>query len=188
MFGQAMAFHLSLWYSKADLARRVGIFISAGSVAGAFGGLIAFGVQHIENSPIKQWRILFLIEGCPSVVLALAVALFMPSRPDRSRLLSGAQKELCMARLSAENSVDSRRGIDWAGVKRTVTDWKTYVVSAGYSCLNLGLGSVGGFLPTIIKGLGYSNAKVCTTIIWKRDFADATNRPNCSPFLHMLLP
>lgn len=27
-----------------------------------------------------------------------------------------------------------------------------------YSCMNLGLGSVGGFLPTIIKGLGYSNA------------------------------
>lgn len=27
-----------------------------------------------------------------------------------------------------------------------------------YSCMNLGLGSVGGFLPTIIKNLGYSNA------------------------------
>jgi hypothetical protein len=33
--GQAMAFYLSLFYSKVDLARRVGIFISAGSVAGA---------------------------------------------------------------------------------------------------------------------------------------------------------
>jgi hypothetical protein len=160
MFGQAMAFHLSLWYSKADLARRVGIFISAGSVAGAFGGLIAFGVQHIKSSAIKQWRILFLIEGCPSVVLAIAVALFMPTRPEKSKLLTGAQRELCLARLNAENNVDNRRGIDWAGVRRSLTDWKTYVVSVGYSCLNLGLGSVGGFLPTIIKGLGYSNAKV----------------------------
>jgi MFS family permease len=164
MFGQAMAFHLSLWYSKADLARRVGIFISAGSVAGAFGGLIAFGVQHIKHSAIKQWRILFLIEGCPSVLLAIAVALLMPSRPERSRLLSGDQKALCMARLSAENSVDSRLGIDWRGVKRTLTDWKTYVVSVGYSCLNLGLGSVGGFLPTIIKGLGYTNAQASVTL------------------------
>ena len=55
MFGQAMAFHLSLWYSKADLARRVGIFISAGSVAGAFGGLIAFGVQHIKSSAAGRY-------------------------------------------------------------------------------------------------------------------------------------
>jgi hypothetical protein len=84
----------------------------------------------------------------------------MPSRPETSRLLTASQRELCLARLSAENSTDARRGIDWAGVKRTMTDWKTYVVSAGYSCLNLGLGSVGGFLPTIIKGLGYTNAQV----------------------------
>jgi hypothetical protein len=49
-------------------------------------------------------------------------------------------------------------------------DWKTYVVSIAYavipkadsrySCMNLTLGSVGGFLPTIIKGLGKSNADV----------------------------
>lgn len=174
MFGQAMAFHLSLWYTKRDLAKRVGLFISAGSLSGAFGGLIAFGVQHIKKSPIAQWRILFLIEGCPSVLLAICVALFMPSRPDRSRLLNEEQRTLCLTRLNAENSVDDRPGIDWKGVRRTMTDWKTYVVSVGYvgrqsaydsvanfqSCLNLGLGSVGGFLPTIIKGLGYSNAKV----------------------------
>lgn len=132
MFGQAMAFHLSLWYTKRDLAKRVGLFISAGSVSGAFGGLIAFGVQHIKSSSIQQWRILFLIEGCPSVLLAICVALFMPSRPDKSRLLNEEQRLLCLTRLNAENSVDDRPGIDWKGVKRTMTDWKTYVVSVGY--------------------------------------------------------
>lgn len=132
MFGQAMAFHLSLWYTKRDLAKRVGLFISAGSLSGAFGGLIAFGVQHIKNTPIAQWRILFLIEGCPSVLLAICVALFMPSRPESSRLLNSEQKSLCIARLMAENSTDDRPGIDWNGVRRTFTDWKTYVVSVGY--------------------------------------------------------
>ena len=160
MFGQAMAFHLSLWYTKTDLAKRVGLFISAGALSGAFGGLIAFGVNSIKRAGIDRWRILFLIEGCPSVLLAICVALFMPSRPDKSRLLTEDERTLCLTRLNAENSVDNRPGIDWRGVRRTFTDWKTYVVSIGYSCLNLGLGSVGGFLPTIIKGLGYTNAQV----------------------------
>lgn len=31
------------------------------AVAGAFGGLIAFGVQHI-NSSVSNWRLLFIIE------------------------------------------------------------------------------------------------------------------------------
>jgi hypothetical protein len=43
MFGQAVALTCSYWYTKTELAKRVGIFISAGSLAGAFGGLIAFG-------------------------------------------------------------------------------------------------------------------------------------------------
>ena len=31
------------------------------AVAGAFGGLIAFGVQHIQ-SHVPDWRILFIVE------------------------------------------------------------------------------------------------------------------------------
>lgn len=33
-FAQAMAFYLSLWYTKHDLAKRVGIWVSAGAIAG----------------------------------------------------------------------------------------------------------------------------------------------------------
>lgn len=73
MFGQAMAFHLSLWYTKQDLAKRVGLFISAGALSGAFGGLISYGVSSIQHSSIVQWRILFLIEGCVSG---------LPSQPE----------------------------------------------------------------------------------------------------------
>jgi MFS family permease len=160
MFGQAMAFHLSLWYTKRDLAKRIGLFISAGALSGAFGGLISFGVNSIKNPKIDSWRILFLIEGCPSLLLAICVALFMPSRPETSRLLDQDQRTLCLTRLNEDNTQEQSLGIDWKGVKRCLTDWKTYVISIGYSCMNLGLGSVGGFLPTIIKGLGYSNARV----------------------------
>lgn len=60
MFGQAVALTCSFWYTKKEMAKRVGIFICAGSLAGAFGGLIAFGVQKIPNAPIALWRILFL--------------------------------------------------------------------------------------------------------------------------------
>ncbi|GFZ45527.1 hypothetical protein JCM24511_03253 [Saitozyma sp. JCM 24511] len=158
-FGQAMAFHLSLWYTKHDLAKRVGLFISAGALSGAFGGLISFGVSSIQNSAIAQWRILFLIEGVPSLVLAICTALFMPGRPETSKYLNENERTLCLTRLNRDVTSDGRLGIQWAGVRRCLTDWKVYVISIAYSCMNLGLGSVGGFLPTIIKGFGYTNAK-----------------------------
>ncbi|WVO16886.1 hypothetical protein L204_104572 [Cryptococcus depauperatus] len=159
MFGQAMALHLSFWYTKSDLAKRVGLFISAGAVSGAFGGLISFGVSNIKHASIEQWRILFLIEGCPSILLAICVFLFLPNKPQISKYLNEEERTIALTRLNAENNVEADTGIDWRGVKRSLTDWKTYTVSIAYSCMNLTLGSVSGFLPTIIKGFGYTNAR-----------------------------
>ncbi|WWD17699.1 hypothetical protein CI109_102140 [Kwoniella shandongensis] len=159
MFGQAMGLHLSYWYTKRDLAKRIGLFISAGALSGAFAGLISFGVSNIRNAPLPQWRILFLIEGCPSMLLAICVFFFLPSKPEKSRYLTEEERTICLTRLNSENNVEMEAGIEWGGVKRSLTDWKTYVVSVAYSCFNLGLGSVSGFLPTIIKGFGYSNAE-----------------------------
>ena len=62
-FGQAMAFHLSMWYTKRDLAKRVGFFISGGALAGAFSGLLSYGVSSIHHPKIEAWKVLFLIEG-----------------------------------------------------------------------------------------------------------------------------
>lgn len=128
-FGQAMALHLSFWYTKHDLAKRVGLFISAGAVAGGFGGMISYGVASITHPKIDKWRILFLIEGCPSFILAICVALFMPNRPETSRYLTEDQRTICLTRLNAQNLQESGVGIDWRGVRRCLTDWKTYVVS-----------------------------------------------------------
>jgi hypothetical protein len=50
-----VAFHLSLWYTKKDLAKRIGLFISAGALSGAFGGLIAFGVNSMKHWLDRTW-------------------------------------------------------------------------------------------------------------------------------------
>jgi hypothetical protein len=40
---------------------RMAYWFGFAAVAGAFGGLIAFGVQHIKSS-VSNWRLLFIIE------------------------------------------------------------------------------------------------------------------------------
>ncbi|BGO88676.1 hypothetical protein NBRC10512v2_000621 [Rhodotorula toruloides] len=155
-FGQAMALYLSFWYTKQELAKRIGLFIAAGSLAGAFSGLIAAGVSKI-NSSIDNWRILFLVEGLPSLLLAIIVFFFLPSRPDSSKFLNEDERTIACTRLNAESNGEVGKGIDWAAVRYAFKDWKIYVLALAYSAMNLTLGSVSGFLPTIVKGLGYSN-------------------------------
>ncbi len=53
----------ALFYTKNELGLRLAYWFGFAAVAGAFGGLLAFGVQH-AHAAIANWRLLFLIEVC----------------------------------------------------------------------------------------------------------------------------
>ena len=61
-FYPGVIFYLTTFYKRNELAGRLSIFYAASEVAGAFTGLIAFGVFSIK-SHLKGWQYLFLIEG-----------------------------------------------------------------------------------------------------------------------------
>ena len=44
-----VTYYISLWYKRDEQSKRVAIFFSAATVAGAFGGLLAFGIQKMEG-------------------------------------------------------------------------------------------------------------------------------------------
>ena len=136
-----------------------GLYVGLGAVSGAFSGLIAYGVAHINNPTIAPWRILLLIEGGPTVVLAVLVLWLLPSRPQLTKQLNEDERALAIARLKSQHLQEGHTGFDWSGTRRAASDWKIYVMGVCYMGLNLTLASIGGFLPTIIKSLGYSNAR-----------------------------
>lgn len=40
----------SLWYTKDEQALRNGIFFSSATMAGAFGGILAYGLEHMDGA------------------------------------------------------------------------------------------------------------------------------------------
>jgi hypothetical protein len=44
-----VTFYLSLWYPRSKQAKRVALFFSAATIAGAFGGLLAFGIEKMDG-------------------------------------------------------------------------------------------------------------------------------------------
>lgn len=112
--------------------------IPAACLFHSFSGLISFGVNHIHSS-IAQYKILFLIEGLPSFVLAAVVFFFLPSRPEISKFLTEEERTVACTRLNSEHSTELEKGIIWADVRYAMLNWRTYVVAVSYSCMNLGL-------------------------------------------------
>ncbi|OJJ35767.1 hypothetical protein ASPWEDRAFT_41009 [Aspergillus wentii DTO 134E9] len=59
-----MVLYLSSFYRRGDLALRIGIFYTAASLSGAFGGLLARGLVEIgPRGGIEGWRWILIMEG-----------------------------------------------------------------------------------------------------------------------------
>jgi MFS family permease len=45
-----VTYYLSMWYKRSEQSRRVAIFFSAATVAGASGGLLAYGIEKLDGT------------------------------------------------------------------------------------------------------------------------------------------
>ena len=59
--GPAIPLYFSFFYTKQEMGLRMAYWFGFAAVAGAFGGLVAFGVQQ-AHSHVANWKILFIIE------------------------------------------------------------------------------------------------------------------------------
>lgn len=59
-----LVYYLSRWYRQNELTFRVSLVIVSGSLAGAFGGLLASAILTIPRmGSLHTWRMIFVIEG-----------------------------------------------------------------------------------------------------------------------------
>jgi len=154
-----VVYYLSTFYKRNELASRVGLFYAAASIAGAFSGLIAYGVFHINNPKYHSWQFLFWIEGAGTVVFATFAWFWLPRTPATWAFLSPRQKEIARSRILADSSVviDEKINISDAFVPfKSVLYWVWILISIS---LGVPLASVNNFLPQIIAGFHYSTVK-----------------------------
>lgn len=59
----AIILYLSSWYKPHELQWRIGLFWSASSLAGAFGGLLAAALGLIRAGGYNGWRWIFMYVG-----------------------------------------------------------------------------------------------------------------------------
>ncbi|KAF4618967.1 hypothetical protein D9613_010077 [Agrocybe pediades] len=139
-FGPVITIYLSFFYTRYELGLRLAMWFGFSTVAGAFGGLIAFGVQHIQSS-VADWRLLFVIEGVPTVILGIATYFLLPNRPESTTYLTERERQIAIERMNRDQTGD------------------VYLAGVIYFGLHTAIASLGPFLPTIIATFGFgSNA------------------------------
>ncbi|EKM51124.1 uncharacterized protein PHACADRAFT_263116 [Phanerochaete carnosa HHB-10118-sp] len=146
---------LTFWYKQDERALRIAFIVGCATLAGAFGGAIAFGVGHMDGvRGLQGWRWLFILEGIPSCLCAVLVYFFYPDFPETSRWLSAEERALATDRIKGVASLGHEK-LTWAGAKATLVDWRLYLHHAVSISYSVAFSSITLFTPTIVSGLGY---------------------------------
>jgi len=156
-FGPVIPLYISFFYTKEEMGVRMAYWFGFAAVAGAFGGLISFGVQH-AHAAIHNWRILFIIEGVPTILMGIVTMFLLPNRPESTTFFNEHERAIALDRMNRGTSGDVGAKVEKAHILMAFGDWRCYAGGAIYFGLNCALASISAFLPTIIATFGFTNA------------------------------
>ncbi|KAJ8081120.1 hypothetical protein PM082_017961 [Marasmius tenuissimus] len=163
-----MLLYLSTMYPKECLFTRIGIFYAGASLAGAFGGLLTYGIIRMDGiGRLVGWRWIFILEGIATILVGALTMYCLPPDLESASFLSEEEKSYivsCSQHISDEfGSVDEKvtsaspdETFEMREVWRGIFDVQTWLAGIGALSFTVTLYSYALFLPTILTGLGYS--------------------------------
>ncbi|KAM3563100.1 hypothetical protein ARSEF4850_002486 [Beauveria asiatica] len=152
-----ITYYITMWYRRHECGLRMAIFFSAATAAGAFGGLLARGIMEMQGvGRLSGWNWIFILEGLVTFLVALIAYRVMHDYPESVKFLSSEQNKEVVRRLKQDRSALSNQ-FKLSFAKDALKDCKIWVHMFITIGIYIPLYSVSVFLPTIVKGLGYTN-------------------------------
>ncbi|KAI1207589.1 DNA-repair protein rad2 [Annulohypoxylon truncatum] len=155
--------YLTFFYTKRELALRVGYLFVSAAISGALGGLLAYGIGQMAGvAGYSGWRWIFIIEGLPSIVIGVAAFFLLPNDIDHAYFLTPEEKKFAEARhLRHYGVTESAQKFSKNDMMAAFKDWKIWLFCLGQFGVDTMLYGYSTFLPTIIRGLGeWSTAQI----------------------------
>ncbi|KAL0946276.1 hypothetical protein HGRIS_012528 [Hohenbuehelia grisea] len=142
------------------LQYRIGLFFGAASVAGAFSGLLAFGISFMAGTAgLLGWSWIFILEGIATVLVGLVAFFVLVDFPATAEFLTPDERAYVVWRKKYDNSsVGEEERFAVRHVWTAFKDWQVYVHILVYMSIITPLFGITLFLPTIINAFGHTPA------------------------------
>lgn len=130
-------------YRREETGRRMSYLFSCAAFAGAFGGLIGFGLVRIETGNIVGWQWLYIVgllsllhlfsslvadnqvEGAITLALAPIAYFWIPNRLDQAWFLNSEEKQLAAKRYEInKRHYNEAETFQWGEVWKAFKDWR----------------------------------------------------------------
>lgn len=151
-----IAYYMSRWYRRSELAFRLSMYLVMAPLAGAFGGLFASGILTLDRfGNLRDWRMIFGIEGIITIGLSLIAFITLTDRPETARWLTPSEKELAISRIASERqgTTEVLDKIDRKKLLSGILNPVTLATSLIFLFDNITVQGLAFFLPTIVRGV-----------------------------------
>lgn len=125
---------ISFRYCRHEAQLRQALFFSAASIAGAFSGLLAFGISKMDGvGNLAGWRWIFILEGILTVIVAVIAYFTLFDFPETATFLTEEERAFIVYRLKYQGQrknevrVAQDDTFQWKFVKAAFLDWQIWV-------------------------------------------------------------
>ncbi|KAF5377704.1 hypothetical protein D9757_009359 [Collybiopsis confluens] len=166
-------FYLSTWYPRRQLALRMGIFVSAGVISGAFSGALAYAIVRMDQvAGLHGWQWIFCLEGIVTILFGLVSVFFIhdvrsiqldvlltatnapPQSIQTASFLTISEKDYLQRAITLE-SFELASHVDKRFIWQACKDYRIHIQALSYLGIIVPYYSILLFLPTLVKELGY---------------------------------
>lgn len=146
--------YLTYWFPAAWRGRIIALFLAAIPMSNIIGGPLSGWI--LKNfggvAGLSGWQWLFIIETVPSILLGIAILLFLDNRVEDARWLSDEEKRLIHEHINHEASQSTH-----VNVMDALKSARVWMLGVAYFCIASSIYIASFWMPTLIKQLGVSD-------------------------------
>jgi ACS family tartrate transporter-like MFS transporter len=147
-------YYLGTWIPASHRGLGLSVLMSTAALSNVIGGPLATGIMELDGwLGFRGWQLVFIVEGVPTVLVAIAVLALLPDAPRDARWLEPAERDWLEATIARENATKARVGA--LSLRQGFTDRRVLIAtvfSFFLVCCNFGTVF---WLPQILKSLGH---------------------------------
>ena len=116
-----MVYLVTFWYRAEERSLRIAFILATATLAGAFGGCIAYGTGYLNRKGgLEGFRWLFIFEGAVTLLTTPLVIFTLPDYPSTAKWLTTREQKFAVERLDEQNGGFSRERASRAEIIETL--------------------------------------------------------------------
>ncbi|HFP7024623.1 TPA: MFS transporter [Acinetobacter baumannii] len=155
-FFPGVIFYLTLWFPAKYRARVFATFYLGLPIAQIIGAPISVGLMQWGNTiGYEGWRLMYILEGIPSIILGLVCLKYLTNNPKEAQWLTAEQRQWLMNTLEREER-EKQQSADAALtkgelIKQVFKNPLVWIMAIVYFGITSGSNAMFFFLPSVLE-------------------------------------